>query len=254
MTNVVRKTKTVVGCGLLAMLTACNGILDDIYDAPATPAAGDIYIDASDWTEWHYIDLHALKEAADKGEMPEQVYTTYGIPLEKTDRYDQDSTGIFTYWYDVFGEGISNNEFRESYPTVPQPEPEHWDLAFHRNNVRTNGGAALETSITDISQVGSHSVFATLDFVGDTWNQMDVWTVQDRMLQGIVGNQRIKINTELGKWLRLDIPPMPPAFTHNSNVFVVRLADGTYAAIRLKNYIGTSNRKCQLTIEYKYPI
>jgi hypothetical protein len=47
---------------------------------------------------------------------------------------------------------------------------------------------------------------------------------------------------------------MPPAFTHNSNVFVVRLADGTYAAIRLKNYIGTTNRKCQLTIEYKYPI
>lgn len=170
MTNVIRKIKTVVGCGLLAMLTACNGILDDIYDEPATPAAGDIYIDASDWTQWHYIDLHALKEAA------------------------------------------------------------------------------------DISKVGSHSVFSTIDFVCDTWNQTDVWTVQDRMLQGLVGNQRIKINTELGKWLRLDIPPMPPAFTHNSNVFVVRLADGTYAAIRLKNSIGTTNRKCQLTIEYKYPI
>jgi hypothetical protein len=74
------------------------------------------------------------------------------------------------------------------------------------------------------------------------------------MLQGIVGNQRIKINDVLGNWLRLEIPPMPPAFTHNSNVFIVRLADGTYAAIRLKSYIGTSNRKCQLTIEYKYPI
>ena len=45
-----------MGCGLLAMLTACNGIFDDIYDEPATPAAGDIYIDASDWTQWHYID------------------------------------------------------------------------------------------------------------------------------------------------------------------------------------------------------
>ena len=53
------------------MLTACNGIFDDIYDEPAIPAAGDIYVDASDWTQWHYIDLHALKEAADKGEKPE---------------------------------------------------------------------------------------------------------------------------------------------------------------------------------------
>jgi len=43
-TNVIRKIKTVVGCGLLAMLTACNGILDDIYDEPATPAAGDIIV------------------------------------------------------------------------------------------------------------------------------------------------------------------------------------------------------------------
>ena len=120
------------------MLTACNGILDDIYDEPATPAAGDIYIDASDWTQWHYIDLHALKEATDKGEKPEQVYTTYDIPLEKTDSYDEDKTGIYTYWYDVFGEGISNNEFRESYPTIRQPEPKRWDLAFHRNNVRTS--------------------------------------------------------------------------------------------------------------------
>ena len=79
------------------MLTACNGILDDIYDEPATPAAGDIYIDASDWTQWHYIDLHALKEATDKGEKPEQVYTTYDIPLEKTDSYDEDKTGIILY-------------------------------------------------------------------------------------------------------------------------------------------------------------
>ena len=71
-------------------------------------------------------------------------------------------------WYDVFGEGISNNEFRESYPTIRQPEPKHWDLAFHRNNVRTKGGAAIETSITDISKVGSHSVFSTIDFERDT--------------------------------------------------------------------------------------
>ena len=110
------------------------------------------------------------------------------------------------------------------------------------------------TLLTSISEVGSSSVYATLPFVEDTWNEMDVWTVQDQMLNGLVGNQRIKVNSELGKWLQLDIPPMPPSFIYNGHVFIVRFSDGTYAALRLKNYIGTDNVKCKLTIEYKYPL
>jgi hypothetical protein len=110
------------------------------------------------------------------------------------------------------------------------------------------------TSVTDINQVGDRSVFATLPFVADTWNETDVWTVQDRMLLGLVGNQKIKVNSELGQWLKLNIPPIPPTFTHNDHVFVIRFNDGTYAALRLKNYISSENVKCHLTIEYKYPL
>ncbi|MBQ8157802.1 MAG: HmuY family protein [Prevotella sp.] len=235
-------------------LASCNGVFDSVYDELPTPAEGDLYIDASSWTQWHYIDLHAIQQSATDGQKAEVVIQTFDIPIEKSDAFDADSTGIYTYWYDVFGEGISKHELRNSYPTVRQPEPSQWDLAFHRNNVRTNNAAVWQTSFEDISQVSDHSLFITQPFVGDTWNNLDVWTVQDRMLQGLVGNQKIKINSELGKWLRLDIPPMPPAFTHNGNVFIVRFSDGTYAALRLKNYISPSNVKCHLTIEYKYPL
>lgn len=42
------------------MLTACNGIFDDIYDQPkpVVPAKGQLVIDATSWTDWHYVDLH----------------------------------------------------------------------------------------------------------------------------------------------------------------------------------------------------
>jgi hypothetical protein len=243
-----------MGSGLLMALASCNGVFDGVYDELPTPAEGDIYIDASSWTKWHYLDLHALQEAVANGQKTEVVIQTFDIPMEEIADYDADSTGIYTYWYDVFGEGLSKRELRSKYPTIRQPEPSQWDLAFHRNNVRTNGGAVWQTPFTYISQLGDHSTFVTQSFVGDTWNETDVWTVQDRMLQGLVGNQRIKINSELGKWLRLDIPPMPPAFTYNGNVFVVRFSDGTYAALRLKNYISPSNVKCHMTIEYKYPL
>ena len=239
---------------MLMALVSCNGLFDSVYDELPQPAEGDICIDASSWTQWHYLDLLALHEATEKGLGKDGMVQSFNIPLAETAAFDADGTGIYTYWYDVFGEGLSKHELRSSYPTAVQEEPSQWDLAFHRNNVRTNGAEVLQTTFTDISQVSDHSAFVTHPFVSDSWNQTDVWTVQDRMLQGLVGNQRIKINTELGKWLTIDIPPMPPAFTHNGNVFIVRFSDGTYAALRLKNYISPANVKCYLTIEYKYPL
>ena len=57
----------------------------------------------------------------------------------------------------------------------------------------------------------------------------------------------------LSNWLRLDIPPMPPAFTMNSHVFIIRMKNGNYAAVQLENYMNAEGTKCWLTINYKYP-
>ena len=54
---------TVAGLGML-MLTACNGIFDDIYDEPEeiVPAKGQIVMNATSWTDWYYIDLPHFAE------------------------------------------------------------------------------------------------------------------------------------------------------------------------------------------------
>ena len=162
--------------------------------------------------------------------------------------------GIYTYWYDVFGAGLSNHEFQSFTPTAEQPEPEKWHIAVHRNNVRTNGGAAHETSYTSMSELPESSeAFADATFTPDTWNELDVWTIREQMLQGFVGNQGIQVNPVLSSWLKLEIPPVPPAFTLNNHVFIVRFDDGTYAAIQLENYQNAAGVKCCLTINYKYP-
>ena len=61
--------------------------------------------------------------------------------------------GQYMYWFDVFGEGIKKNTFSYYTPTEGQGEPEEWTLAVHRNNVRTNGGAVLETSYTSMDEL-----------------------------------------------------------------------------------------------------
>ena len=60
---------TVAGLGLM-MLTACNGIFDDIYDKPEeiVPAKGQIVMDATSWTDWYYVDLDRLHQLATSGD------------------------------------------------------------------------------------------------------------------------------------------------------------------------------------------
>ena len=43
---------------MLIALSACNGVMDGIYDDPQKPAQGDLYVDATSWTEWHYIKFN----------------------------------------------------------------------------------------------------------------------------------------------------------------------------------------------------
>ncbi len=244
------------------LLTACNGLMGGLYDEDSggntydndtVSVHGTLYVDASSWTDWYYIDLHAIRDSILKGVEPDLTFKAWPIPTEEVEAFDQEGSGIYTYWYDIFGLGITNREYRVSYPTAKQQEPEQWDLAVHRNNVRTNGGAAAETNSTDVSDVNALRAYAA-EMTEDEVNETDVWTVQAQMLQCLIGNQRIKVNAVLSRWLTLQIPPVPPAFSQNDHVFLLRMKDGTYAALRLLNYLSPTAVKCCLTIEYRYPV
>lgn len=265
------RTLATAGAALTALLTlpSCEGIFPGVYDRPVgdttvtRTAEGTLYVDASDWGKWHYIDLRALTDsvAANPGYNTSEAWVTCAIPTEGDatssveESGDVRQTGIYTYWYDVFGEGISHKEYRSYTPAERQPEPENWSIAVHRNNVRTNGGAAAVTEFADISRLPSDRAYLeTLDFKADIWSETSVWTLRDHMLLGIVGSQGIEVNETLSSWLRMDIPPMPPVFSADSRVFVVRFADGTYAALQLSDYMSVAGTKCCLTINYRYPL
>lgn len=242
------------------LLQGCTGILDCVYDLPEnpemTPVKGQLYVDASDWGQWYYIDLKAVAAAveADPEFNTGSAWIASSIPTEPaTGSGGRD--GIYTYWYDVFGAGISVNEFRSFQPTTSQPEPENWTFAVHRNNVRTHGCSVAATSYTDIDAVPAASVIApTLDFKPDRWSENEVWCIQSRMLLGLIGNQGIEINPVLSSWLKIEIPPMPPAFEMRDKVFILKMPDATYAALQLVNYQSPTGVKCCLTIKYRYPL
>ena len=247
-------------------LTACTGILDNIYDHPKeiVPARGQIVVDATSWSDWYYVDLHRLHQLTVDGDeeallKAQTEFTAYPIPMEPTgDKVttppDDRKPGQYMYWFDVFGAGITNNRFAYYQPTATQAAPEEWTFAVHRNNVRTNGGAVLETTYTSMDDLPESSeAFRNMKFTEDEWTENEVWDSQDHMLLGNVPSQGIEINKVLSSWLSMDIPPMPPAFSMNNHVFILRLNDGSHAALQLENYLSPNGTKCHLTINYKYP-
>ena len=181
-------------------------------------------------------------------------FAPYPIPLDSTDVQTVTQTGIYTYWFDVFGQGISKNEKRGFYQTSSQPEPKKWSIAIHRDNVRTNGAAVLETNYTSMDELPkTSSAFMGASFQKDEFTENQVWADQSKMFSMLIGCQGISINRTLSSWLTLEIPPMPPSFKHNNHIFIIRFSDGKCAAVQLENYIGLTGTKCQLTVNYKYP-
>lgn len=260
----------VIPLSVLFLLSACSGLFDGIYDdavdngqdptpvvdtdSTKTVISGQLYIDATSWTDWYYVDLKAMADSAAQGKMNSVTIASYPIPMTLTGKSD-DKSGIYTYWYDVFGKGITVNEYRSFVATDVQQEPEHWTFAVHRNNVRTNGGAAYETSLTDIKELNlSHEAMKNLEFSADEWTENTVWADQNQMLNCLIGSQGIYANTVLSSWLKVELPPIPPSFTLNNHVFILQLSDGTYAALQLANYQNAEGKKCHLSINYKYPI
>ena len=260
------------------MLAACDGILSSIYDEPIDKGpsvvswgdtiSGSFYIEANKWDEWFYVDLHAIREAVTAAHDGEQMDSTclhfepYKVPMTLTNEWDGTSK-IYTYIFRVLtGKGLDDNELLQVVETDKQPEADSWDFAIHRNNNRTNHGAALETTFSSMSSLPASSTYllnqmasAGMDttFVTDTYSEKDAWVDQTTMLQEIIPCQGIAINEVLSRWLTMEIPPMPPAFQHNGHVFLLRMNDGTIAALRCANYISARNVKCCLTIEYLYP-
>ena len=205
--------------GVIAILSlsACNGIFEEIYDAPQPEDTkiygfvsvddathmGRIYIDATDYTEWHYVDLHG-----------KQAITV----------------------------------------AVGEEAPEQWDLAVHRYDAKTTGGAVMESAAAGFSMLSAINTIPAEAFVSDKWTTDKITVDMSQMMDGIIRYAEDWYNPVLSGWLHVDTSTMPPIYTLSGKVYLLRLADGTFAALRLMNFMNDAAVKGFITIDYLYPV
>jgi len=219
MKNILLSKLIILGMTIIMSFPACNGILDNIYDEPSEEnksefgfieinrenKSGIVYIDATSYTKWTYINFHTLTI---------------------------DSLQI--------SDGMT--------------EPESWDIAIHRYDVKTNEASVLETGFTGLSTLKTSGQMPEGTYVQDEWTTDKIIIDMSGMMEGKIKYAESFYNTELSKWLFVDMSSMPPDYNPSNKVYVIKLKDNTVAAVRLSNFMNASGVKGFMTLEYIYPL
>lgn len=127
-------------------------------------------------------------------------------------------------------------------------EPEQWDIALHRNNVKTNGGAALRTNATKLSAL---TEIPLGEYAQDTITYEDVVVDNSGMMQEVVVYDTTEVNKVLGTWVVRS--GMPPVYTVSPYVYVVRNKDGKYAKVKFSSFKSAMDKTGFATFSYEYP-
>lgn len=218
----IRRLVSVAMMGMTVWpFSSCDGILDGIYDDADDEGTTSITTDEESTRGSIYINITDYYS-----------WIYFNVHDPKLDTLTIDLS-------------LDNDE-------ILADEPEEWDLAFHRWDVRTNGGAALETEYTSLDDLEASGEIPSGDYVEDEWYEY-VSVDMSGMMSGEIGYMACYVNHELGKYMDVDTSGMPPSYTPSGKVYMVRFSDGTYMALIVSNYLNSSGVKGYLTIDYIYP-
>lgn len=126
-----------------------------------------------------------------------------------------------------------------------------WDIAFHKYDIRTNGGAAVKADRSALSAV---TTIPTSGFEEDVEGR--VMVDMSQMMQGFVGYQSCTVNKVLGSWVTATpTGSMPPyTYTLNNNVYIVKTKSGQYAKIKFYDMTNEKGKAVYAAFNYEFPM
>ncbi|GHV57903.1 hypothetical protein FACS1894182_08050 [Bacteroidia bacterium] len=132
-----------------------------------------------------------------------------------------------------------------------------WDLAFHRQDVKTNSGVSGngKGGILEYDFNGQTFDFDAVKDAPKSGYQLDVQdsVIYDmsQMMQGIIGYAKTGLTQPTQKWAVLT-DMQNNKWEYAQKVFIVRTADEKYAKIYLKNFKSDTGASGTITMQYVY--
>lgn len=125
-----------------------------------------------------------------------------------------------------------------------------WDIAFHRADVRLNGGLSgkghgsaqktEETSLTEVLEAPAGG------YVPDSYGNVIV----EFKIPPVYQEQ--PYNAVMSTWLNIDTSSPPPVYTLAENVFVMTTVSGKYVKIKFTDYTNDKGETLYPAFEYIY--
>lgn len=237
------------------LFSACNGLFDNIYDAPppaqkaveygfqnydANTHRGRIFLDVGSYKDWVYVDFPSRTTAQRK------------IPTQLTGTWDGISAISYQHvtWPSYFR---TDSIIR----TDTMPHPEAWTLAFHHYDVATHDGAALVTPFTTLDQLplqgAERDALLAQTFTPDSLTHHQAYFDLTGIFTYYIGYQHAAFNPVLSTWMDMDVKNPPPRYTLSQRVYLLRLHDGSVAALHFPSHVNASGQKGYVTVDYIWP-
>lgn len=126
-----------------------------------------------------------------------------------------------------------------------------WDIAFHRGDVKLNGGAsgkglaeAINMNTTDWNAV------ATAPKSG--YKKDEVGTITTAFTGVGIETDEQPFSQELATWLTIDTSNPPPVYTYHNWIYVVKTASGKYVKLQIYDYKSAKNAGAYISFKYQY--
>lgn len=163
-----------------------------------------------------------------------------------------DATSYTTWVYLNLADGSQTTLAYDNTADIPA----NWTIALHRYDIKTNSGSAYRTSYTSLDEVktaakkGTFPMPDTSEFAQDEPSKITI--DMSHMMDGHIDYADANINKVIGKWLNVDTSSMPPTYTMDGNVYLVRTKDGDVYAVQFTGYSNPyqSNTKGYISFEY----
>ena len=241
--------------GSALSFSSCNGLFEGIYDTPpkegetpqrgflsydATTHRGKIFAEVSSYQHWTFFDL------------PSRTTVTKEIPKTLSGKWDGKSA--ISYQHVTFPSTYRTDSVIH---TDPMPMPKDWTFAFHHYDVATNQGAAMATQYRSLDELPREGA-ARESLLSQTFSP-DVWTTHQSYydLTGIyqyyIGYQHAELNPVLSTWMDMNVMNPPPRYTLSGLVYLLRLQDGSVAALHFPSHINVAGQKGFVTVDYIWP-
>ena len=127
----------------------------------------------------------------------------------------------------------------------------NWDIAFHRGDVRLNGGLsgkgsgeAINTNKTEWNAVTSAP---TSGYVTDK-----IGKITTSFTGSGITEEDQPFSQTMSSWLTVDISNPPPKYTVNNYIYVLKTANGKFVKMQIYDHKNATNATGYVSFKYQY--